>query len=79
MLKKILIASMLTATATTGFASPVMAADPAPHSADATLTADAPADAPAGSRKHTIGRCSPGLLFDSIKLTCDYAGLVEPS
>ncbi|KND23292.1 carbohydrate-binding module family 14 protein [Streptomyces anulatus] len=78
MLKKILIASMLTATAAMGSASPALATGPAPHSADAPLAASAPADGPAGSRKHTIGRCSPGLLFDSNKLTCDYAGLVNP-
>jgi hypothetical protein len=26
-----------------------------------------------------VQSCSPGLLFDSNKLTCDYAGLVNPN
>ncbi|MFI6527685.1 carbohydrate-binding module family 14 protein [Streptomyces uncialis] len=76
-LKKFRIASMLTATAAMGSASPALATSPAPHSADTPLAASAPADDPAAPHKHTIGRCSPGLLFDSSKLTCDYAGLVN--
>lgn len=37
------------------------------------------ADGPAGPHQHLIGNCSPGLLFDSSLLTCDYAGLVNPN
>lgn len=75
MLKKILIASMLTATAAMVSASPALATTT--HSAAAPLAASAPADDSASSHKHTIGRCSAGLLFDSRKLTCDYAGLIN--
>ncbi|MEU4181013.1 carbohydrate-binding module family 14 protein [Streptomyces sp. NPDC026589] len=64
MLKKLLISSVFMATAAIGSVSPSMAAG-------------APADDPAGAH-HLIGRCSPGLLFDSSLLTCDYAGLVSP-
>ncbi len=28
--------------------------------------------------QNSVQKCSPGLLFDSNKLTCDYAGLVNP-
>jgi hypothetical protein len=31
------------------------------------------------STGNRVQKCSPGLLFDSKKLTCDYAGLVNPS
>ncbi|WLQ69179.1 MULTISPECIES: hypothetical protein [Streptomyces] len=71
MLKKVVIASLLMGAAAMGSVSPAVAADPAP-----------PADAAGGvvhDVRHTIGRCSPGLLFDSSKLTCNYAGLVNPN
>ncbi|MEU4180927.1 carbohydrate-binding module family 14 protein [Streptomyces sp. NPDC026589] len=37
------------------------------------------ADGPADSHQHLIGNCSPGLLFDTSLLSCDYAGLTNPN
>ncbi|WP_371627563.1 carbohydrate-binding module family 14 protein [Streptomyces sp. NBC_01116] len=70
--KKILTASLLAATVALGSAAPALAASPAPATVGTTVAAAAPM-----GDEHTIGKCSPGLLFDSNKLTCDYAGLIN--
>ncbi|MCX4546976.1 hypothetical protein [Streptomyces sp. NBC_01565] len=74
MLKRIVIASLLTATAAMGAATPAMAANPAPaiiHGA--APAADVPSDEPAAPRAGNGRRCSYGLLFNDNRLTCDYA------
>ncbi|WP_371618323.1 hypothetical protein [Streptomyces sp. NBC_00454] len=77
MLKKVLVASLLTATAAMGAASPAMAAEPAPPTVrDVPLTRSAPSDGPAAPRGNSSRRCSYGLLFNDNRLTCDYAQFI---
>ncbi len=74
MLKKVLIASLLTATAAMGSASPVMAAEPDPPTVrDAPLAGGALSDGPDVPRVNSTRDCSYGLISNENRLTCDCA------